>query len=59
MQAALTMGVFGAAPGPKMVPVKYRNNRVSAVLRRDHPNSVHYLVRPACVELKLAPKKQA
>ncbi|KAK9789206.1 hypothetical protein WJX73_010674 [Symbiochloris irregularis] len=40
LQAAVALGLFKAVRG---TPTRYCNNRVSAVLRKDHPMGVHHL----------------
>ena len=44
LRAAISLGIFAQIKGSSGHPVKYRNNRVSATLRKDHPSSVCDLV---------------
>lgn len=63
LRAAVQLGIFavsvpprGASAEPHLRSVQFRNNRLSAVLREDHPNCIKDIVRllgqaphlPAC-----------
>ncbi len=49
MRSAIQMGVF-AAIKPKEAggAVRFKNNRLSACLREDHPNCLRHMVGPRC-----------
>ena len=44
LQAGILMGLFTQIQGTPGRPVKYKNNNLSATLRKDHPSSICKLV---------------
>ena len=58
LRAAVQLGVFGAKPSE--LGVRFRNNRLSAVLREDHPNCIKDMVRSIvhCAHASTGPRNQ-
>lgn len=49
LRLAVGLGFLGGFSDRASGQVKFRNNRLSAVLREDHPNSMKHMVRGATV----------
>ncbi|KAK9815541.1 hypothetical protein WJX72_005411 [[Myrmecia] bisecta] len=51
MRAAVGLGIFAGDASALEGPVRFRNNRLSAVLREDHPNTVKWMLSVTAVDM--------